>query len=202
MDECLVHSIFQEHAIPGRVPFGRAKAPPPSPVPPPNDAPIESFHLVMLDKATCTVNKRPKVDWFLEEVIGNNPRVHFTKKLDTCCDGVVVSCPFEFVEKKNTHTHTSPFFSSASFLYSLSSVHSSSGGCSVDSDSFCLSSLFFSLCLLFLSLSCQCCARFDVWVMTAGTRDYAQPLLDVLDPNVGPFCGLLFSLLCFVRFKL
>jgi hypothetical protein len=109
MDECLVHSIFQEHAIPGRVPFGRAKAPPPSPVPPPNDAPIESFHLVMLDKATCTVNKRPKVDWFLEEVIGNNPRVHFTKKLDTCCDGVVVSCPFEFVEKK-THTHTPHHF--------------------------------------------------------------------------------------------
>jgi RNA polymerase II subunit A small phosphatase-like protein len=26
-------------------------------------------------------------------------------------------------------------------------------------------------------------ARFDTYVMTAGTRDYAEPLLDVLDKN-------------------
>ena len=102
MDECLIHSIFQEHVTPGRVPFGRPGAPPPSP-PPHAVTPIDrwgvmsrfkgkgsraprsplqpaspprahrclfrrSFPLTMLDKATCVVNKRPKVDWFLEEV--------------------------------------------------------------------------------------------------------------------------------------
>ena len=29
----------------------------------------------------------------------------------------------------------------------------------------------------------QVSSRFDTYVMTAGTRDYAEPLLDVLDPN-------------------
>lgn len=95
MDECLIHSIFSEGVAPGRVAFGRPSAPPPSPPPFNINGGIESFPLTMLDKACCTVNKRPRVDWFLEQVS----------------------------------------------------------------------------------------SRFDTYVMTAGTRDYAEPLLDVLDKN-------------------
>jgi CTD small phosphatase-like protein 2 len=96
MDECLIHSIFNEGTQPGRMPFARPNAPPPSP-PPQHIVPqkLESFPLVMLDKASCVVNKRPRIDWFLEQVA----------------------------------------------------------------------------------------LRFDSYVMTAGTRDYAEPLLDKLDPK-------------------
>jgi hypothetical protein len=71
MDECLIHSIFNEGIQPGRMPFARPNAPPPSP--PPQHVttqPLESFHLIMLDKAACVVNKRPRIDWFLEQVRG------------------------------------------------------------------------------------------------------------------------------------
>lgn len=95
MDECLIHSIFSDGVTPGRVPFGRASSPPPSPPPNLVGHTVESFPLTMLDKANCLVNKRPRVDWFLEQVA----------------------------------------------------------------------------------------MRFDTYVMTAGTRDYAQPLLDKLDPK-------------------
>jgi len=94
MDECLIHSIFSEGVVAGRVPFGRQNSPPPSP-PPSSVGALDSFQLIMLDKASCIVNKRPLVDWFLQQV----------------------------------------------------------------------------------------CAKFDTYVMTAGTRDYAEPLLDRLDPN-------------------
>ena len=67
MDECLIHSIFDAGVTPGRVAFGRAQSPPPSP-PPNTIAPIDSFPLTMLDGAHCVVNKRPKVDWFIEQV--------------------------------------------------------------------------------------------------------------------------------------
>mmetsp|Transcript_34794 Transcript_34794/g.44880 ORF Transcript_34794/g.44880 Transcript_34794/m.44880 type:complete len:375 (+) Transcript_34794:49-1173(+) len=69
MDECLIHSIFNEGIQPGRMPFARPNAPPPSP-PPQHITPqtLESFPLKMLDNASCLVNKRPRIDWFLEQV--------------------------------------------------------------------------------------------------------------------------------------
>mmetsp|Transcript_88355 Transcript_88355/g.171094 ORF Transcript_88355/g.171094 Transcript_88355/m.171094 type:complete len:446 (+) Transcript_88355:160-1497(+) len=93
MDECLIHSIFNEGVTPGRVAYGRASSGPPHAAAAAHA--VESFPLTMLDRAKCLVNKRPRVDWFLEQVS----------------------------------------------------------------------------------------SRFDTYVMTAGTRDYAEPLLDVLDPN-------------------
>ena len=69
MDECLIHSIFDQGVTPGRVAYGRGAGMAPPPSPPPNFvAPIDSFPLTMLDKAQCLVNKRPRVDWFLQEV--------------------------------------------------------------------------------------------------------------------------------------
>ena len=68
MDECLIHSIFNEGVAPGRVAYGRPSAPPPSPPPHLVNNTVESFPLTMLDKASCLVNKRPRVDWFIEQV--------------------------------------------------------------------------------------------------------------------------------------
>jgi len=91
MDECIIHSVFTDSSAAGHVSYGR---PPNTPSTTSRPNPVETFPLRLLDNSSCIVNKRPHVDWFLEQVA----------------------------------------------------------------------------------------IRFDCYVMTAGTREYAEPLLDALDP--------------------
>ena len=65
MDECIIHSVFDDSSVAGHVSYGR---PPNTPSTSSRTNAVESFPITLLDNSSCVVNKRPHVDWFLEQV--------------------------------------------------------------------------------------------------------------------------------------